>query len=111
MKKRFTIIILSSTVLLAVIMIFLGDSINKKNFIKFYNSKIEGKIMEVNKHKGATDFAVGNQEFTFVPSYVNNDTDFPYFAKKGDSVYKPAKADTLKLIHNGKIFLYTFKKF
>ena len=110
-RNRFTIVILSFGVLLMLILFFLNSQTNKKRFNKFYNSTIEGKLIDVSTYKGATDFTVGNQKFTFVPSFANNDTDFPYFAKKGDSVYKAANSDTLKLIHNEKIYLYTFKKF
>jgi hypothetical protein len=110
-KNRITFIILGCTALLFFVMNFYARKSIKVKFVKFYNSTISGKLVAVIPGKGVTDIVIADQKFTFVPSFINNETDFPYFAKKGDSVYKPAKSDTLKLKHNGKIFLYTFQKF
>jgi len=35
---------------------------------------------------------------------------FLEFAKKGDSVFKPAYSDTLILVKEGKQYFYTFQK-
>ena len=110
-KNRITFIILGCTILLFIVVNYYGKQSIKRKFLKFNSSTIDGKLVDVIPGKGITDIVVNNQKFTFVPSVVNNETDFTYFAKKGDSVYKAANADTLKLIHNGKIFLYTFESY
>ena len=105
------VILICGFLLILVAIFFLDPLVNKARFNKFYNSNIEGKIVDISRNKGATDITVGHQKFTFVPTYIDNKEDFPYFAKRGDSTFKPAKSDTLKLIHNGKTYLYTFEKF
>ena len=103
--------ILGCTVLLFFILNFFAkrDEIDKYN--NFNSATIKGKLTSVTLGKGASVIVVGNREFIFWPFNANNHIDFPYLAKKGDSVYKPAKSDTLKLFHNGKMYLYTFQKF
>ena len=53
-------------------------------------------------------------KYVFMPytdSELNNNNIFSYTVERGDSVFKPAYADTLELIKNGKVLRYTFSKF
>ena len=110
-KYKFRVLLYGGVVVLLIIMELLGNQRNKKTFLTFYNAVIEGRLNEIKSDQGAADILVGDKKFKFVPVFVKNETDFLYFAKKGDSVFKAAKSDTLKLIHHGKTYLYTFKKF
>lgn len=83
---------------------------NENKFRQFYNTDIFGQISEISPHKGAVDITVRGKTFTFIPHFVDDKTDFQFFAKVGDSVLKSAKSDTLKLVRNGKIYPYTFTK-
>jgi hypothetical protein len=108
-KRKSTAIFIGFAVLLAFLYSGLIDMESKKKNLNFYNTNINGKILSVRLGKGATVLVVKNKQFIFWPNYIRN-YDFADFAVKGDSVYKPAKADTLKLIHHGKIYFYTFEK-
>ena len=108
---RYTILILVGSVLLFLIINFFGIRSDKKQFNKFYNSTIKGKLTYFNERRGTTDIIINKQKFRFVPFYMNINDAFSTVAKKGDSIYKAAKADTLQLNHNGKIYKYTFTKF
>jgi hypothetical protein len=111
-KNKFRVIIFALFVSLLIVMELVGNRMYKSEFQAFYNTNMKGRITELNKHKGATDFKVDNikQQFTFVPNDAG-DKYFPEFAIPGDSIYKPAKSDTLRLVHHGKMYLFTFKKF
>jgi len=113
MKRKGAIILIFGCVFLALILIenFWGDRIYKKRFVKFNNSSINGRVGGMDIDKGFANIFVGNQSYKFVPVSINKSTDFLLFAEKGDSIFKPAKADTLKLIHHGKTYLYKFERF
>jgi hypothetical protein len=98
--------------LIFIIIEFLGNRRDKRKFEAFYDANLNGKLINLSKDKGATDFEVNNneQQFSFVPIDADNKY-LPEFALPGDSIYKPAKSDTLKLVHKGKTYLFTFKKF
>ena len=110
-KKGAILILLSTFVLLISIMFFFADRRDKKEFLKFDRSAIDGRIIENSIDQGASVISVGNHKYLFVPIFVDNKPDFLLFAEKGDSIFKPARADTLRLIHHGKTYLYTFEKF
>jgi len=97
-------------VLLFIIINYFGSRDDKNKFHKFYNSTINGRLTDISPHKAVVDITVEKQKFTFVPVYTNDQTEFKFFVKNGDSVFKAAKSDTLKLVHDGKIYLYTFEK-
>lgn len=109
--RKGAILFFGSFLVLILIGNFWGDWIYKKRFAKFNNSSINGQVSGKDIDEGFANISVGNQSFKFVPNSVNNDMDFLLFAEKGDSIFKPAKADTLKLIHHRKAYLYTFEKF
>lgn len=111
-KNRYRFIMITFAFLIFIIIEFLSNRSNKRRFEAFYDANLNGKLINLSKHQGATDFEVNNneQQFTFVPIDVDNKY-FPEFALPGDSIYKPAKSDTLKLVHKGKTYLFTFKKF
>lgn len=81
-KSRITFIILGCTILLFIIVNYYGRQDIRRKFLKFNNSKIDGKLVDVIHGKGVVDIVVNNQKFTFAPSVINNKMDFPYFAKK-----------------------------
>jgi len=113
MKNKRLIVIVVITLTFFFIWEYLGNYILKYRFNKFNNTSIDGRLTQISSDQGFSDIVVNNQEFKFDPNSENDNkaTDFLDFAVIGDSIYKPTKADTLKLIHNGKTYLYTFKKF
>ncbi|MEO7213620.1 hypothetical protein [Mucilaginibacter sp.] len=104
------VIIYGFGILLFVVIDHFAGIDNGNKFRQFYNTDISGHISEISPHKGAVDITVRGKTFTFSPTFVDNKTDFQFFAKVGDSVLKSAKSDTLKLVRNGKIYPYTFSK-
>jgi len=113
-KGKYIILIL----IITVIYIRFFDESDNKRALQFYNyfykNNIKGVLESVRGGRHGSIFRVkGFDEFTFYPSTgkLNNNKTFNYFATKGDSIYKHAYSDTLKLIKNGKTYLYTFKKF
>ncbi len=113
MKRiRAVIVILGSTFVVFLIVNFWADRLYKKEFTKFNSSTINARLSILAVDKGYADIVVANQTYVFAPLSVNNnEPDFLFFAAKGDSIFKPAKADTLRLVHHGKTYLYTFEKF
>lgn len=111
-KNQYLLILVISMFLIFITIEFLGNRDDKRKFQAFYNANMNGKLINLIKHKGATDFEINNneQQFSFVPIDFDNKY-FPEFALPGDGIYKPAKSDTLKLVHKGKTYLFTFKKF
>jgi hypothetical protein len=111
-KNQYRLILIISMFLIFITIEFLGNRGDKRKFQAFYNANMNGKLINLNKHKGATDFEINNneQQFSFVPIDVDNKS-FPELALPGDSIYKPAESDTLKLVHKGETYLFTFKKF
>jgi hypothetical protein len=111
-KNQYRLILIISMFLIFITIEFLGNRDDKRKFQAFYNANMNGKLINLSKHKGATDFEISNneQQFSFVPIDAGN-KNFPEFALPGDNIYKPAQSDTLKLMHKGKTYLFTFKKF
>ncbi|TFF34464.1 hypothetical protein [Mucilaginibacter psychrotolerans] len=97
-------------ILLFIVIDYFARIDDENKFRQFYYTDISGQISKISPHKGAVDITVRGKTFTFSPDFVDNKTDFQFFAKVGDSVSKSAKSDTLKLVRNGKIYSYTFSK-
>jgi hypothetical protein len=104
------VILYGSGILLFVVIDYFARKDDQNKFRQFYNTDISGTISGISPHKGAVDITVRGKTFTFSPTFVDNKTDFQFFAKVGDSVLKRAKSDTLKLVRNGIIYPYTFSK-
>lgn len=108
--NKYSLLLCGFAVLLFTITNYFWSRADKKKFLKFYNTNINGPLTDILPHKGVVDITVNNQKFTFAPIYTNDQTELRFFVKIGDSVFKAAKSDTLKLIHDGKAYLYTFVK-
>ncbi len=93
----------------------IDNTLTKKAYIDFDTTNIYGVIKEVRIGYQGSVFKVDklNKKFVFYPhtSELNQFKIFDQFAKNGDTVIKPKFCDTLKLIKNGKQYLYTFQKF
>lgn len=85
----------------------------KKEFKEFYTTTITGMISCVpNGSTAGTYFCVDGNRYNFHPytADINENKIFSRFAAVGDSIYKPAYADTLVLVKNGKKYMYIFSK-
>lgn len=75
---------------------------SKMQFDIFNSSNLSGKISYLLASNGGVRFRLNDAEATylFIPlmTPLNNYTDFERISETGDSVYKPAFADTLVLI-------------
>ncbi len=91
---------------------------SKKTFIEFkqFNeTSISGRIIFIEKYSREATFKIEKNPnaFKFYPitnQSLNSSHIFDYFAKPGDSVWKPAYSDTLFLFKNGQVYQYTFQK-
>ena len=84
----------------------------KEEFETFFNSNIQGRISDVGiLHKGNYFKIKGcDTSFVFYPYEipVAGENNFIDIAEPNDSIFKPSKCDTLKLIKNGRNYFYTF---
>ncbi len=121
-KRKNVIIFIASAICVFSIMMVLIFNYIKKNYPsvlelsnEFYTSDIIGRLEKTYIWRRGTGFKIINNDnrFLFYPytSELNNKNKFRYFATTGDSIYKPALSDTLKLFKNGKIYRYTFIKY
>lgn len=115
--KIFTAILLVTIILSLYIPFSLhfNNLRTKKMFTKFYRSKICGEISNVTiAHHGVKISIKDHAEsFIFYPlsSPLNDYRIFNLTAEKGDSLIKEKYSDTLKLVKNHKVYLFTFEKF
>jgi len=109
--NKYKLMLCGFAVLLFLIVNYFGGRADKNNFLRFYNCTINGRLTYIKPHNASVDITVDNQRFTFAPIDVSNQTEFIFFVKKSDSVFKAAKSDTLKIVHGGKTYSYTFVKF
>ncbi len=120
-KKKHQVIFSSFLVIGFITLIIIVNYITKDKHPvwdlsnEFYTSDIIGRIEKTSIWHRGTGFKIINNDnrFLFYPytSELNNKNKFRYFAATGDSIYKPALSDTLKLFKNGKIYRYTFRKY
>src|SRR5262245_21750802 len=83
-------------------------------FKTFYSSALAGRIQdEVITRKGSVLLKINNEFYTFYPytSDLNNNSIFESISVPGDSVFKRQNADTLFLVHDKKVYAYTFSHF
>lgn len=106
-------------VIIAIIYIFAAQKIGGNRelqfFVRFDTTDIQGKIDYAKiGHYGSVFKIEGiEEEFIFYPftSELNSGNIFYNIAEKGDVVVKQAHSDTLRLMKNDKVYLYTFQKF
>ncbi|HLX67798.1 MAG TPA: hypothetical protein VKR41_12405, partial [Puia sp.] len=86
----------------------------KAQFDTFNSSNLSGKISDIHASRGAVRFQLNGsaETYWFIPRMTANN-DFASFgstAKTGDSVFKPASADTVILIKvlTKKVYKFTF---
>lgn len=92
------------------------DSLIFKDYKKFNQSGINGKIYSIDIRRRGVLLKIKNDSSTFVfYPYTNQELNgshiFNYFAKSGDRVVKASFSDTLYLYKEDKIYRYTFRKF
>jgi hypothetical protein len=85
--------------------IFFG---NKAAHDNYSTSEINGTIDKISEYKGYITISVNGDEFNIKSNAnpLNGSDRFYNIAEISDSIYKPANSDTLKLIHQGKSYLY-----
>lgn len=86
----------------------------RNDFKHFDTTFLHGIITDsVYVTSSGTVIQVNYKTFIFHPytSHLNNNTLFLAIAHPGDSLYKPAYDDTLRLFKDNKTFVYTFRKF
>ena len=79
----------------------------------FYESNLQGKLIEIYSSREGIKIRINNvdRNFCFEPkSSFNIHENFENIAQIGDSIIKPTKSDTIKLIKEGEVYLYTFNK-
>ncbi|HTE34724.1 MAG TPA: hypothetical protein VK666_30310 [Chryseolinea sp.] len=86
----------------------------KKQFEVFYASNLNSEISSITVSVGGVYFRLSNDstQYVFFPrtSDVNGNTIFEHIAERGDLLVKKSYADTLKLVKEDKVYLYTFQK-
>ena len=117
MKKNILIIALITIAIIGYLLIaeIFGGKRENRHFHIFFASTITGQI-EYTKggYYGSVFKIMGKDiEYVFYPytDGINEKNIFHYLAVEGDSIYKPAYSDTLKLVKEGKVYKYTFQKF
>lgn len=114
-KEYFWIAFLIFVIVYIIVAQNFGSKRTIRRFEYFYTTNISGVLEYARAGSYGSVFKVQGieNEFVFYPNTgkLNRKKIFYHIAKKGDLIYKPAYSDTLKLIKNGKIYLYTFKKF
>lgn len=116
MKKNIRIVIF---ILFGFVMLFFvqrwGNNRDRRFYNEFDSANINGLLMYSESGYYMRVFKTENINFKYVfdPHLsVNKKALFSKVAKKGDSIIKPANADTLVLKKNDNtIFLFTFRKY
>jgi hypothetical protein len=113
MKKIFPTVVIVLLICIAIVSQINKKKSGKTQYEQFYNCTISGKIQAVRPSVGTTYIIVDDVKYGFYPKDIskNGSKIFYRFAEYGDSIYKPAQFDTLKLIKKDKEYLFTFKKF
>jgi len=85
--------------------IYLG---NKAAHDNYHTSEINGTIERISEYKEYVTISVNGNDFNIKSraNPLNGGDRFYNIAEISDSIYKPANSDTLKLIHQGNIYLY-----
>ncbi len=112
MKYIFTIL-----VILILLLLFYGipgtDKNIKEAFLKFDSAELNGKLesIEIKYHRDCIKLTDSDEEYIFssYPLHEGNKS-FAVLAKKGDTITKRPKSDTLLLTKEGKGYLFLIKR-
>ena len=87
------------------IVIYFG---RKAAYDDYHSSEINGAIERISEYKEYVTISVNGNDFNIKSraNPLNGTARFYNIAEISDSIYKPADSDTLKLIHQGKTYLY-----
>jgi len=117
MDRRFLKIVVTIFVTMVIAMFFIVYQHNPDSKIRslgeqFFNSTIDGEIIEVGVKYHFTYFKVKNDTalylFSPITESINGNNIFLGFVQRGDLVFKKAKADTLTLTKCKRIYKYRF---
>lgn len=119
MNAKSKYIVIFVFILLAIVYLFLAQTIGNKRdkrlFNHFYKSEIIGKLeyAKISNYGVAFKIEGIEGEFKFHPytSKINNNKIFYNIANKGDLIIKPKYSDTLTLKKGNNVYLYTFYKY
>lgn len=100
MRKKIFLIIL-------IITVGFSFAMRRIKYNEFHAAVIKGTIDTLYQYKFHGTISVNYEAFMVNPVSLNNGNDLYQTAKIGDSLFKSANNDTLKLIHNNKKYLYT----
>lgn len=109
-----TIIISSVTfiIFLYLILLYFEKENEYKNFKKFENMNVAGRIdnLEYRKEKVRVKLNNSNEWLEFHPGYIEDEIHFPFqkTAKLGDSLYKESNAENLFLFSGKKTLKYRY---
>lgn len=91
-----------------------ADNVALKNFRAFDEAEVRGVLSRAAIRNHGTGIVLRGRPgwFTFYPhtdERLNQGKHFHLWAQSGDSVLKPAGADTLRLVKGGTVYRYRFK--
>lgn len=116
-NRRKWFVVGSIAVMLVTVIIFAQikkRAEGKRLYERFFFSDLKGKLNSVQVSVGIVYFKLDDgNEYAFSPvtSKKNDLNIFNYVAQRGDSVIKPSKSHTLKLIkQDGREYIYTFSE-
>lgn len=116
-KNKFKLIAIAIPIIagLAYFQISEKRKYTQKIFNIFYNDNLNGRITEIRGSAGITYFRLDNKDgevygLAAIANTVEH-TSFSSIARVGDSVAKPSKSDTIKVLKNGRVYAFTFHKF
>ena len=118
-KRSMIIVVLC--ILGLVSLIFMLDYVGKTSLklsreyqAYFDENEIKGEIESIGISRHGVEFKIVGmkKKFIFYPntSELNGFKIFDHLAEKGDSIIKSRNSDTLRLVKDGKEYLYTFLK-
>ncbi len=110
--KRFKVRYLLLLLLAVVLFIIYNRHLTKRFYeedLLFYESSFKGYLIDFSSSSGGIFITLDdNKEYNFVGTVKEK---FPYIAKEGDSIIKPAYADTIVLKKpSGEVYKFTFRK-
>ena len=104
MKINYMFIFISLFVLFLI-----GARLSK--YYEFRSAKIDGTIGTIYRYRDYVMIYVNGIEYRIIPVSLNNAPRLDAIARVGDSLYKQAGSDSLRLIHESdEAFEYTVKK-
>lgn len=90
------------------------DEVRLRNFNKFNESLLQGKLSDIGSSSGMTYIALKGDSvvFEFLPYIINGESNvwFNEIASRNDSIYKAPYKDTLFLFKPQKTYLFSFRR-